>query len=197
MFSGWKLPDMMFATRRSLADAGKLKSFSKQIDSIFSSISVTKWQLSSNLDGVDRSLAESIETTARTQQAVGSQFTTFTTKAAPPLPSIAPQDRHLQTSQPSQYQSQYLQNSSRPHPKSNPCNAVLSLASPYQPCLNHQYLRITTAPEPNTAHMPSIAPSDAAASSPSPYTPQSSAAAAAAILCKEKSRARAGCEKKK
>lgn len=38
-FQGWKLPDMMFATRRSLADAGK--SFSKQIDGVFSSISVS------------------------------------------------------------------------------------------------------------------------------------------------------------
>ncbi|KAK9934342.1 hypothetical protein M0R45_021490 [Rubus argutus] len=67
-WKGWKLPDMMFATRRSLADAGK--SFSKQIDSVFSSISVTKRQLSSNLDGVDRNLAESLETTVRTQQEV-------------------------------------------------------------------------------------------------------------------------------
>ncbi|XP_061998585.1 uncharacterized protein LOC133715909 isoform X2 [Rosa rugosa] len=67
-WKGWKLPDMMFATRRSLADAGK--SFSKQIDGVFSSISVTKRQLSSNLDGVDCNLAESIETTVRTQQEV-------------------------------------------------------------------------------------------------------------------------------
>ncbi|XP_061994277.1 uncharacterized protein LOC133712191 isoform X2 [Rosa rugosa] len=67
-WKGWKLPDMMFATRRSLANAGK--SFSKQIDGVFSSISVTRRQLSSNLDGVDRNLAESIETTVRTQQEV-------------------------------------------------------------------------------------------------------------------------------
>ncbi|KAM5568267.1 hypothetical protein ABKV19_016031 [Rosa sericea] len=67
-WKGWKLPDMMFATRRSLADAGK--SFSKQIDGVFSSISVTRRQLSSNLDGVDRNVAESIETTVRTQQEV-------------------------------------------------------------------------------------------------------------------------------
>ncbi|KAK9943344.1 hypothetical protein M0R45_008954 [Rubus argutus] len=86
-WKGWKLPDMMFATRRSLADAGK--SFSKQIDSVFSIdfgkfsffscciletrsnlnfFRVTKRQLSSNLDGVDRNLAESLETTVRTQQ---------------------------------------------------------------------------------------------------------------------------------
>ncbi|KAK9934340.1 hypothetical protein M0R45_021488 [Rubus argutus] len=38
-WKGWKLRDMMFATRCSLADAGK--SFSKQIDSVFSSISVS------------------------------------------------------------------------------------------------------------------------------------------------------------
>ncbi|XP_004310099.1 PREDICTED: uncharacterized protein LOC101315402 [Fragaria vesca subsp. vesca] len=67
-WKGWKLPDMMFATRRSLADAGK--SFSKQIDGVFSSISVTRRQLSSNLDGVDRNLDECIETTVRTQQEV-------------------------------------------------------------------------------------------------------------------------------
>ncbi|XP_050372412.1 uncharacterized protein LOC126790276 isoform X2 [Argentina anserina] len=67
-WKGWKLPDMMFATRRSLGDAGK--SFSKQIDGVFSSISVTRRQLSSNLDGVDRNLAESIETTASTQKEV-------------------------------------------------------------------------------------------------------------------------------
>ncbi|XP_061994837.1 uncharacterized protein LOC133740097 isoform X2 [Rosa rugosa] len=67
-WKGWKLPDMMFATRRSLADAGK--SFSKQIDGVFSSISITRRQLSSNLDGVDCNLAESIETTVRTQQEV-------------------------------------------------------------------------------------------------------------------------------
>ncbi|KAL6190614.1 hypothetical protein ACLB2K_037008 [Fragaria x ananassa] len=67
-WKGWKLPGMMFATRRSLADAGK--SFSKQIDGVFSSISVTRRQLSSNLDGVDRNLDECIETTVRTQQEV-------------------------------------------------------------------------------------------------------------------------------
>ncbi|KAL6193388.1 hypothetical protein ACLB2K_034472 [Fragaria x ananassa] len=67
-WKGWKLPDMMFATRCSLADAGK--SFSKQIDCVFSSISVTRRQLSSNLDGVDRNLDECIETTVRTQQEV-------------------------------------------------------------------------------------------------------------------------------
>ncbi|KAM0987755.1 hypothetical protein ACFX2I_011772 [Malus domestica] len=54
-WKGWKLPDMMFATRRSLSDASN---------------SSTRRKLSSQLDRVECSLDESIENTARTQQEV-------------------------------------------------------------------------------------------------------------------------------
>ncbi|KAM0965511.1 hypothetical protein TB2_021070 [Malus domestica] len=54
-WKGWKLPDMMFATRRSLSDASN---------------STTQRKLSSQLDNVECSLDESIENTARTQQEV-------------------------------------------------------------------------------------------------------------------------------
>ncbi|KAM1859768.1 hypothetical protein ACFX13_012025 [Malus domestica] len=54
-WKGWKLPDMMFATRRSLSDASN---------------SSTRRKLSSQLDCVECSLDESIENTARTQQEV-------------------------------------------------------------------------------------------------------------------------------
>ncbi|KAM1171085.1 hypothetical protein FF1_021503 [Malus domestica] len=67
-WKGWKLPDMMFATRRSLSDASN--SVAKQLESLFTSISTTQRKLSSQLDNVECSLDESIENTARTQQEV-------------------------------------------------------------------------------------------------------------------------------
>ncbi|XP_009343135.1 uncharacterized protein LOC103935110 isoform X1 [Pyrus x bretschneideri] len=67
-WKGWKLPDMMFATRRSLSDASN--SVAKQLESLFTSISSTQRKLSSQLDRVECSLDESIENTARTQQEV-------------------------------------------------------------------------------------------------------------------------------
>ncbi|GMN49274.1 hypothetical protein TIFTF001_018449 [Ficus carica] len=61
-WKGWKLPDMMFATRRSLSDA--CNSISKQLEN------ATKRKLSSQIDGLDRGLDECLETTNRTQQEV-------------------------------------------------------------------------------------------------------------------------------
>ncbi|KAF3431021.1 hypothetical protein FNV43_RR25751 [Rhamnella rubrinervis] len=61
-WKGWKLPDMMFATRRSLSDA--CNSIGKQLEN------VTKQRLSSQIDGLDHSLDECLENTIRTQQEV-------------------------------------------------------------------------------------------------------------------------------
>ncbi|XP_021887298.1 uncharacterized protein LOC110806686 isoform X2 [Carica papaya] len=55
-WKGWKLPDFMFATRRSLADA--CDSIAKQLESVYSSISATRRQLSSRIDRTDTGLDE-------------------------------------------------------------------------------------------------------------------------------------------
>ncbi|CAL8993668.1 unnamed protein product [Prunus brigantina] len=73
-WKGWKLPDMMFATRRSLSDA--CSSVGGQLESVYSSVAAnisshfqaTKRALSSQMDGAERSLEESIEFNTRTQQ---------------------------------------------------------------------------------------------------------------------------------
>lgn len=39
MFQGWKLPDMMFATKRGLSDA--CNSIAKQLENVYASISVS------------------------------------------------------------------------------------------------------------------------------------------------------------
>ncbi|XP_022155430.1 uncharacterized protein LOC111022578 [Momordica charantia] len=65
---GWKLPDMMFATKRSLSDA--CSSVARQLESVYSSISATKRNLSSKMDHVDKSLDESLDLTAETQEKV-------------------------------------------------------------------------------------------------------------------------------
>ncbi|XP_038703819.1 uncharacterized protein LOC120000023 isoform X2 [Tripterygium wilfordii] len=67
-WKGWKLPDMMFATRRGLSDA--CTSIAKQLENVYSSISVTKRHLSSRIDRVDASLDEFAETNARTENEV-------------------------------------------------------------------------------------------------------------------------------
>ncbi|XP_024017624.1 uncharacterized protein LOC21400453 isoform X1 [Morus notabilis] len=67
-WKGWRLPDMMFATRRSLSDA--CTSISKQLENVYSSIAVTKRKLSSQIDGLDCGLDECLETTTRTQEEV-------------------------------------------------------------------------------------------------------------------------------
>ncbi|XP_059640472.1 probable transcription factor KAN2 isoform X3 [Cornus florida] len=43
-FKGWKHPDMMFATRRSLSDA--CTSIAKQLENVYSSVSVAQLSLS-------------------------------------------------------------------------------------------------------------------------------------------------------
>uniref|UniRef100_A0A1J3GWT7 DUF1664 domain-containing protein n=1 Tax=Noccaea caerulescens TaxID=107243 RepID=A0A1J3GWT7_NOCCA len=58
-WKGWKLPDLMFATRRSLADA--CNNVGSQIDGFYSSLSGTKRELSSDIDRLDRNLEENTE----------------------------------------------------------------------------------------------------------------------------------------
>ncbi|THF93844.1 hypothetical protein TEA_025678 [Camellia sinensis var. sinensis] len=96
---GWKLPDMMFATKRSLSDA--CNTIAKQLENVYSSIAAsfssysfcyiymlnkdmkyvgnvdslllikaTKRHLSSKIDRVDRTLEESAELTAATREEV-------------------------------------------------------------------------------------------------------------------------------
>ncbi|XP_023004218.1 uncharacterized protein LOC111497617 isoform X1 [Cucurbita maxima] len=65
---GWKLPDMMFATKRSLSDA--CSSVARQLENVYSSITATKRNLSSKMDNIDKSLDESLDLTAGTQEQV-------------------------------------------------------------------------------------------------------------------------------
>ncbi|XP_004140537.1 uncharacterized protein LOC101217504 isoform X1 [Cucumis sativus] len=65
---GWKLPDMMFATKRSLADA--CTSVARQLENVYSSIAATKRNLSSKMDSVDKSLDETLDVTTDTQEQV-------------------------------------------------------------------------------------------------------------------------------
>ncbi|KAH8522459.1 hypothetical protein H0E87_003192 [Populus deltoides] len=53
-WKGWKLPDMMFATRRSLSDA--CTSIGQQLENVYGSIRSTRRHLSSKIDGVDTNL---------------------------------------------------------------------------------------------------------------------------------------------
>ncbi|KAG2269454.1 hypothetical protein Bca52824_064009 [Brassica carinata] len=56
-WKGWKLPDFMLATRRSLSDA--CDSVGNQIDGFYSSLSDTKLELGSEFDRMDCTLDES------------------------------------------------------------------------------------------------------------------------------------------
>ncbi|XP_012479101.1 uncharacterized protein LOC105794469 [Gossypium raimondii] len=67
-WKGWRLPDMMFATRRSLSDARD--AIAKQLDSVYSSISATRRHLSSRIEGVDNHLNEIADIAATTQDEV-------------------------------------------------------------------------------------------------------------------------------
>ncbi|XP_057493924.1 uncharacterized protein LOC130779337 [Actinidia eriantha] len=67
-WKGWKLPDMMFATRRSLSDA--CSTVAKQLENVYSSIAATKKHLSSRIDRVDCNLDECAEITAATRKEV-------------------------------------------------------------------------------------------------------------------------------
>ncbi|XP_021632378.1 uncharacterized protein LOC110629626 isoform X5 [Manihot esculenta] len=68
MAQGWKLPDMMFATRRSLSDA--CTTIAGQLENVYASIRSTRRQLSSNIDRVDSNLNEVAVLTATTQEKV-------------------------------------------------------------------------------------------------------------------------------
>ncbi|XP_056165433.1 uncharacterized protein LOC115672019 isoform X2 [Syzygium oleosum] len=67
-WKGWKLPDLMFATRRSLSDA--CTSIAKQLENVYSSISATKRHLSSRIDRLDCNLDEFAQLTAETKDTV-------------------------------------------------------------------------------------------------------------------------------
>ncbi|WCJ26174.1 hypothetical protein M5689_008012 [Euphorbia peplus] len=67
-WKGWKLPDMMFATRRSLSDA--CTSIGHQLENVYTSIRTTRRELSSNIDRVDSNLNEVASLTANTQEKV-------------------------------------------------------------------------------------------------------------------------------
>ncbi|XP_077250367.1 uncharacterized protein LOC143889872 [Tasmannia lanceolata] len=67
-WKGWKISDMMFATRRSLSDA--CTTVAKQLEQVYSSISATKRHLSSRIDRVDNSLDECAEINAATRDEV-------------------------------------------------------------------------------------------------------------------------------
>ncbi|KAL8201359.1 hypothetical protein R6Q57_012698 [Mikania cordata] len=69
-WKGWKLPDMMFATKHSLSDA--TNAVAKQLETVYSSLAVTKRHLSSRIDRVDCSLDEVAEITATTKDEVSS-----------------------------------------------------------------------------------------------------------------------------
>ncbi|XP_076926643.1 uncharacterized protein LOC143589900 [Bidens hawaiensis] len=67
-WKGWKFPDMMFATRRSLSDA--TKSVAKELDTVNSSLAATKRHISSRIDRVDCNLDEVAEITTSTKEEV-------------------------------------------------------------------------------------------------------------------------------
>uniref|UniRef100_A0A0D6R0V6 DUF1664 domain-containing protein n=1 Tax=Araucaria cunninghamii TaxID=56994 RepID=A0A0D6R0V6_ARACU len=67
-WKGWKLSDMMFATRRSFSDA--CSSIGKQLDQVSAAISAAKRHLSSRIDLVDNSLDECAELNAITKDEV-------------------------------------------------------------------------------------------------------------------------------
>nr|XP_043631765.1 uncharacterized protein LOC122603188 [Erigeron canadensis] len=69
-WKGWKLPDMMFATKRSLSDA--TNAVAKQLENVYSSLAATRQHLSSRIDRVDCTLDEFAEVTASTQEDVSS-----------------------------------------------------------------------------------------------------------------------------
>ncbi|PWA84066.1 hypothetical protein CTI12_AA163260 [Artemisia annua] len=73
-WKGWKLPDMMFATKRSLTDA--TNAVAKQLETVYSSLATTKRHLSSRIDRVNCSLDEFAEITASTQDEVHALHTT-------------------------------------------------------------------------------------------------------------------------
>ncbi|XP_022891274.1 uncharacterized protein LOC111406226 isoform X1 [Olea europaea var. sylvestris] len=67
-WKGWKLSDMMFATRRGLNDA--CASVGKQLEGVYTSISATKRHLSSRIDRVDCKIDECVDDTTATKEEV-------------------------------------------------------------------------------------------------------------------------------
>lgn len=67
-WKGWKLPDLMFATRRGLNDA--CTSVSRQLEGVYTSISETKRHLSSRIDRVDSKLDECADNTAAIKEEI-------------------------------------------------------------------------------------------------------------------------------
>ncbi|XP_043704609.1 uncharacterized protein LOC122654546 isoform X4 [Telopea speciosissima] len=67
-WKGWKLSDMMFATRRGLSEART--AVASQLDQLSSSISQAKRFLSTRIDRVDIRLDECIEITAATKEEI-------------------------------------------------------------------------------------------------------------------------------
>ncbi|XP_051122581.1 uncharacterized protein LOC127245628 [Andrographis paniculata] len=67
-WKGWKLTDMMFATRRGLNDA--CASVAKQLENVYASVSATKKHLSSRIDRVDCKIDECADNTAATKDEV-------------------------------------------------------------------------------------------------------------------------------
>ncbi|EEF31199.1 DNA binding protein, putative [Ricinus communis] len=67
-WKGWKLPDMMFATRRSLSDA--CTSIAQQLENVYASIRSTKRELSSNIEHLDSTLNEVAALTSNTREKV-------------------------------------------------------------------------------------------------------------------------------
>ncbi|EOA38125.1 hypothetical protein CARUB_v10009595mg [Capsella rubella] len=67
-WKGWKLPDLMFATRRSLSDA--CNKVDKQIDGFHSSLSGTRQELSSNVGRIGCRLDANMEVIEETERGV-------------------------------------------------------------------------------------------------------------------------------
>ncbi|EPS62847.1 hypothetical protein M569_11941, partial [Genlisea aurea] len=64
-WKGWKITDMMFATRRGLNDA--CNSVARQLETVYSSIAATKKHLSSRIDRVDTKIEECAENSSATR----------------------------------------------------------------------------------------------------------------------------------
>ncbi|XP_073156407.1 uncharacterized protein [Henckelia pumila] len=68
LFLGWRLSDMMFATRRGLNDA--CSSVAKQLENVYSSVSAARKHLSSRIDRVDCKVDECADNIVATKEEV-------------------------------------------------------------------------------------------------------------------------------
>ncbi|CAI0627366.1 unnamed protein product [Linum tenue] len=64
-WKGWKLPDMMFATRRTLSDA--CNSVAQQLETVYASLRTTRKELSAGISNLDTKLIEIEKFTDSTQ----------------------------------------------------------------------------------------------------------------------------------